>query len=405
MPLKPTIPEGKYLGPLKDLAQEVATASAALEGRVAMKTAMALGSQLRLINSYYSNLIEGHRTFIPDIQKALENNYSAESSKRYAQELCAAHVQAEEKLMAGLSGSGRVNVSSSGFIKEIHRIFYSKLPREHLFTHERRGFTGTPVTPGEFRDLEVAVHEGSKHGPDANRLPEEAAWFARDYDPANFHGDERLIAMAAAHHRLSWLHPFRDGNGRVCRLHSGLFMAEGGINRSNLWSLSRGLSRNKDEYMVNLFSVDPAPNDEPRALNERLADFCRFFLEICLDQVQFMSRQLSLEKIESRIEWYVERSQGGENKLPRESARLLRALFMEGRIPRGRAASILNVPETTYRRIRDKMQAQGLIVSSGPRQPLEIALPMKVMPFYFPNLYQPDILGDEYVQMLGGHLE
>jgi hypothetical protein len=105
-------------------------------------------------------------------------------------------------------------------------------------------------------------------------------------------------------------------------------------------------------------------------LNERLADFCRFFLEICLDQVRFMSGQLSLEKVESRIEWYVERSQVSGNKLPKESARLLRALFMEGEVQRGRAATILNVPETTYRRIRDKLFQEGLIVSVGPKRPL-----------------------------------
>jgi Fic family protein len=146
--------------------------------------------------------------------------------------------------------------------KKIHREFYSRLPSEHLFTHESSGFTDYQVRPGEFRDLEIAVRDdGGTHGPNAVDLPVLMERFAGDYDPGKFHGDERLIAMAAAHHRLSWLHPFRDGNGRVCRLHSGLFMAVSDVNRSNLWSLSRGLSRNKDEYMINLFSVDPAPDD------------------------------------------------------------------------------------------------------------------------------------------------
>ena len=58
------------------MAQEITAASAALEGKVASGTATALGDQLRLVNSYYSNLIEGHKTTIPDIEMALRKEFS-----------------------------------------------------------------------------------------------------------------------------------------------------------------------------------------------------------------------------------------------------------------------------------------------------------------------------------------
>ena len=404
--MKPTMPQGKALGPLKDLAQEVLTASAGLEGRVALETAQALGDQLRLINSFYSNLIEGHRTFIPDIEKALNNHYSDDANSRYAQELCRAHVVAEKTFMEKVGLNPTMNVSSPEMLSLIHQEFYSHLPPEHQFTHEENGFTDIEVRPGEFRDLEVAVHkDGGTHRPNCKDLLAHLEQYAMDYDVARHHGDEKLIAMAAAHHQLTWLHPFRDGNGRVCRLHSGLFMARSGVNRGNLWSLSRGLSRSKQEYMINLFSVDPAQDDTPELINERLADFCEFFLGVCLDQIQFMTKQLRLEKVEQRIEWFVrERSQGGNAKLPHKASRLLRAVFMQGQVPRGQAPEILNTSETSSRRIVRQLLDEGLLTSDSHRAPLKVAFSIHVMPYYFPSLYRPDILGPEYIEMLGSDL-
>ncbi len=57
------------------MAQEIIAASAGLEGKVARETAIVLGDQLRLINSYYSNLIEGLKTTIPDISMALQKKF------------------------------------------------------------------------------------------------------------------------------------------------------------------------------------------------------------------------------------------------------------------------------------------------------------------------------------------
>jgi len=404
--MKPTLPHGAALGPLKDLAQDVTATSAALEGRVALDTARVLGDQLRLLNSFYSNLIEGHKTFIPDIQKALNGHYSQDADSRYAQELCRAHVVAEKKLMALAERTAETNISSPVTLQAIHREFYSHLPPEHQFTHEEQGFTDIEVRPGEFRDVEVAVHRNAgAHGPHCNDLPGCLEQYAKDYAPGRYHGDEKLIAMAAAHHQLTWLHPFRDGNGRVCRLHSGLFMARSKINRGNLWSLSRGLSRRKQEYMINLFSVDPAPDDTPEALNERLADFCDFFLGVCLDQARFMTGQLRLEKIEQRIEWFVrERSQRSGNRLPLRASRLLRAVFMQGHVPRGQVPAILNTSETSSRRLVRQLTDEGLLTSESHRAPLMVALPIHVMPYYFPSLYRPDVLGPEYTELLGADL-
>jgi len=401
--LSPVFPGKGNMGPLKDMAQEIITASAGLEGRVATETAIALGDRLRLINSYYSNLIEGHKTSIPDIESALHKVFSQDPEKKYAQELCAAHVETERRFIQLVDSQQERNICDQKFLSDIHAAFYANLPEEHLYTHSQDGFTKHPVHPGVIRDVNVSVDGRSPHGPDYQDLPALLKTFASAYDPDHFHGDERLIAMAASHHRLTWLHPFRDGNGRVARLFSGLYLARAGVNKSNLWSLSRGLSRRKKEYMFELWATD-SPNAQKGAHhfdNDLLADFCGFFFEICLDQIRFMEDLLRLDQVESRIDWYMEmRSKHPEKPLKVQAAKLLRAVFMRGAVPRGMAAEILDMSARNARRIVSNLLKDNLLQSLSHRSPLTIGLPIHVLPYYFPSLYDPSVIGEKYLGKL-----
>ncbi|MCG2758959.1 MAG: Fic family protein [Desulfobacteraceae bacterium] len=398
--LTPLLPENGNIGHLKDMAQEIIAASAGLESKVARETAIVVGDQLRLINSYYSNLIEGHKTTIPDISMALQKKFSQDPEKKYAQELCAAHVETERHSMEHVNTQQKLNICSQQFLSGIHAAFYANLPEEHLFTHTPKGFSRASVNPGQIRDVNVSVDGRSLHGPHYLDLPALLKTFAQSYTPDQFHGDERLIAMAASHHRLTWLHPFRDGNGRVARLFSGLYLARTGVNKSNLWSLSRGLSRNKNQYMFELWATD-SPDEQNGAHyfdDDLLSDFCRFFFEICLDQIRFMEGLLRLDQIETRIDWYVEtRAKHDKKPLRIESAKLLRAVFMRGDIPRGMAVEILNMSERNARRIVSALIEDGLLQSQSHRAPLTIGLPIGVLPYYFPDLYDPSLIGEQHI--------
>jgi Fic family protein len=398
--LSPVLPGFGNLGPLRNMAQELVSASAGLEGKVAAQTAVCLGDLLRIINSYYSNLIEGHKTTIPDIKLALKKKFNQDPQKKYAQELCAAHVNAERELMKLVGSSDNLNICSPAFISGIHAKFYAHLPPEHLYTHAHGGFTRKPVEPGMLRDVMVSVDGDTQHGPDAKDIGPLMAHFSRSYDPARYYGDDRLIAMAVSHHRLTWLHPFRDGNGRVARLFSGLYLARIGINRKNLWSLSRGFSRNKQKYMFNLWATDSPedPGIDMHFSDDLTADFCQFFFSICLDQIDFMTKLLQLDQIDQRIDWFVAtRSKDTKKPLRPEAARLLRAVFMRGAVVRGQAGEIMNMSERTARRTVSDLLAEGLLESGSHRAPLTIGLPVQALPYYFPDLYEPALIGHEYV--------
>jgi len=61
----------------------------------------------------------------------------------------------------------------------------------------------------------------------------------------------RLSQRLPPHHRLLWIHPFLDGNGRVARLMSHAILLNT-LDTGAVWSVARGLARNVQEYKRHL---------------------------------------------------------------------------------------------------------------------------------------------------------
>ena len=72
------------------------------------------------------------------------------------------------------------------------------------------------LEPGVLRAAVVSV--GRHVAPAAAELPVFLKRFADVYGPLVQPTPQGLVAAVAAHHRLAWIHPFLDGNGRVTRL-------------------------------------------------------------------------------------------------------------------------------------------------------------------------------------------
>jgi Fic family protein len=115
---------------------------------------------------------------------------------------------------------------------------------------------------------------------------------------------ETIIAAAAAHHRLLWIHPFLDGNGRVARLASHAVFLET-PDTGAIWSIARGLAKNVDAYKGHLADCDSprrGDRDGRGQLSEAaLIDFTVFFLKVCLDQVTFMEDLMQPEHLRTRV--------------------------------------------------------------------------------------------------------
>jgi hypothetical protein len=71
---------------------------------------------------------------------------------------------------------------------------------------------------------------------------------------------------------------------------------------------------------------------------------------------------------------------------------------MRGAVARGQAAEILNMSARNARRTVSALLDQGLLQSPSHRASLTIGLPLAVLPYYFPDLYDPSVIGEEYFQ-------
>ena len=113
---------------LNDLAVELASRSAGFRRSLPEGVLKALSDLVRAMNCYYSNLIEGHDTHPVDIERAMNNDYSAEPEKRNLQLEAKAHITVQQWIDedGGLHGKE----FSADAICEIHRRFGELLPEE-----------------------------------------------------------------------------------------------------------------------------------------------------------------------------------------------------------------------------------------------------------------------------------
>lgn len=369
-------------GPLTDLAVDLVAKSAGFRRTLPPKVLTALADLVRSINCYYSNLIEGHDTHPIDIECALKNDYSADPKKRDLQLEAKAHIAVQCWIDEG-NLRGRA-VTADG-IREIHRRFCELLPDDMLWVEEPDTHERLRVVPGELRHRDVRVGRHIPVSPGA--VPRFLGHFEKVYGAVG--KTDAILAAAAAHHRLLWIHPFLDGNGRVTRLMSHAMMLES-LDTGAVWSVARGLARSEASYKAHLIECDlPRRNDLDGRGNlseEALASFTRFFLETCIDQVAFMEGLMQPDRLRTRILLWAEEEMR-LNKLPPKAGSLIEAVLYRGELLRGDVAKILGVTTRHARRIVSALIERGVFVSKGPRDPLLLTFPATLASRWMPGLF------------------
>jgi Fic family protein len=353
-------------------------------------TRHAIAQLVREMNSYYSNLIEGHKTLPRDIERALQADYSTAPAQRANQHLSRAHIETETLMNDRLRAEPELNIHSEAFLCWLHLEFYSRLPDDLHFSEISSG-QRYRIEPGKLRSFEVQV--GRHHPPQHTALSAFLKRFEQFYSHKSILATDQLTALAAAHHRLAWIHPFGDGNGRVARLYSHAWLIRCGADSLGLWTLSRGLARQRQEYYQQLQQADgPRWNDlDGRGnLSDRaLGEFCVFFLTAIKDQAAFMTGLLQLDRLSTRMERYLQlEALHLESRSAERLGRLLKAALVEGQIERGRVRQIINTSDTTAREIIRTALKEGLLASPTPKGPLSIVFNSKTLESYFPQLYQ-----------------
>ncbi len=369
---------------LTDLALELAQKSAGFRRSLPESLLSSLASLVRSMNCYYSNLIEGHDTHPVDIERALKNDYSEDRKKRDLQLEAKAHVTVQQWID---SGGLQARAPTADSIREIHRRFCDLLPDDLLWIEDPATKERIKVVPGELRHRDVKVGNHVAISPPA--VPGFLKRFEEAYSKLG--KTETILAAAAAHHRLVWIHPFVDGNGRVARLMSHAMLLEA-LDTGAVWSIARGLARNVDAYKGHLAACDLARRNDldgrGHLSEESLTEFTKFFLTTCIDQVTFMEGLMQPDQLRARILLWVEEEIRLDH-LPPKSGNILEAVLYRGELRRADAANIVGTGERQARRVVSALLEQGVLASESTRAPLRLAFPATLASRWMPGLF-PD---------------
>lgn len=374
---------------INDLVAELVAAATTLANRLHPQTAASLADLVRLMNCYYSNLIEGHNTRPRDIERALANQYDDDAKRRNLQVEAGAHIRVQKLIDDKALRGERFEPASLEFVLWLHREFYRDATEEVLtIQFEKKTIR---MTPGKFRSTpEHDIAVGRHVPPSSEHVVDFMQYFGSKYDFSKLRQGTKIIAMAAAHHRLNYIHPFPDGNGRVSRLMSHAMGLRAGIGAHGLWSVSRGLARGLEDRSEYERMMDAA--DEPRQgdldgrgnlSRRRLEEFISWFFKVCLDQITFMSSLFELSRLSDRLQRLVTT----DSQLHDSGAAILEEILRNGELARGRAPSVTGLKERAARSVVSGLSDRGLVTSESPKSPLRLRFLAIDSAELFPKLF------------------
>jgi Fic family protein len=301
------------------------------------------------------------------------------------QRLAVAHIDAEQLLEQQYSGpDGAIALYSTDAVENIHRELFAKLPTGDLITPD-----GEPLVPGKLRAREVTV--GAHLAPTHTSFNSFLERWATFYGGVR-RGEAALVAAAAAHQRLGWVHPFVDGNGRVMRLHTHLVLNALGYT-GGLWSPLRGFARNTERYYALLSSADASRQgalDGRGNLSEAaLVAWINYVLDTCIDQAIFMASLLDFDSMKARIEaCLVFEATVMKQGVRQESLRGLHYLFLSGEeLTRGDFKAMLGMSDRGATDALGALVKRGLLKSDSPQGKVRFGLPQHALRFLFPRLW------------------
>jgi Fic family protein len=386
--MQPLLPGEHRLESLRLLAAEVIAGTGELAAHGLPRLRILLREALRPMNSYYTNKIEGQHTEPLLIERAMRQDFSARPDEARRQRIAVAHIETE-RWSEGVWGSFDAGAFfTADTVRAIHRHLHAQLQPDDLLQADGEG-EAAMVLAGEWRTRGVQV--GRHISPDPASIPAFMEAWHDGYRRAKA-GETALIALGAAHHRLAWIHPFLDGNGRTARLHTHIGLNSLGLTHG-LWSPMRGFARSQAQYYEALIAADqPRKGDlDGRGnLSEAgLVGFIEYFLKVCLDQIAFMGSMLDLVAFETRLaQMLAALGQLPESRYFRTEAAFPLAILgtMES-MERAQFKAMTGLADRTADRVLADLLKSGILTSRSPRGPVELALPISLFRWLFPRLW------------------
>jgi Fic family protein len=141
-----------------DLVASLSAASSRLGTRLHPRSAASLADAVRIMNCYYSNLIEGHNTTLREIERAMAGQLDTTEERRNLQVEARAHIRVQRDIDRRFALDDLFEPASVDFIRGLHKAFYEDAPEAMLTVgDENRAIRMVPGAFRDFADQEVAV--------------------------------------------------------------------------------------------------------------------------------------------------------------------------------------------------------------------------------------------------------
>ena len=390
-PLLPHDKNGNIDAELLSMAETLCIKSATLAGSHAPQVLYGIKELLRKVNSYYSNQIESEGTHPIDIDKATRQEFSSDSREKQLQQLSLVHIEVQ-KYVENYFIEGQTPFHRD-FILDVHRELYAHPDMAHfLHIEDKENHKIIEMVPGKLRENNVRV--GQHIAPDYSELSSLFNKYELLYRlPDHATQAKKVIFALASHHRLMWIHPFLDGNGRTARLVLDGIFSSMQLEGYGLWNISRGLSRRSEDYKRYLALADMPRQgdlDGRGALSTKaFISYIKFMLEAALDQIDFMSQNLKMNSLHERIERYVRLSKEGffnTKLLPKYSELLFKELLMVGEVPRGKVMDIIHTKERTATSLIKELTQLDFLESDTPKSAIRLKFNAHFASYIFPEL-------------------
>ena len=386
--LEPIVPAHPgYPADVLELADSLPFLAGQLAGSVAPETAKRLGKLMRLTNSYYSNLIEGQYTEPAELSQRIKRREAKELGL-----LAMTHIQAQEAFERVLDRRRSEITWNDMFgvnlLKSFHRRLFEGAKDTDLRVSE-----GHLMVPGRLRDeAQEDVVVGGHYAPAWEAVTPMLNRLQQVYGSAN---DPRsqLLASMAYHHRLAFVHPFEDGNGRVVRMATHLQLTRIGLG-SSLWSISRGLARKQDEYYARLSAADQGRRGDldgrGQLTQAGLVEFVRFMLSVCKDQIQYTREAMAMPVLRERLARIVQfEPRFIHAGIKPEGARALYLLIIQGAVSRADFKAYFNLHDKTAANQLKELLLLGVVEAPSPKsRELYPGFPVWFAQLLFPDLHR-----------------
>lgn len=382
------MPSPDFPPSLMHMAEQLPFQAGKLCGVLPTESARRIGGLMRITSSYYSNLIEGQYT-----EPASLSANAPRRNPKVLTELAVSHIGAQEaleRLLRTPRGSTMewAGMFAPSLVARVHRRLFAGAGQAELALTD-----GRELVPGQLRNVsEKNVMVGDHFAPAWQSILPMMSRLQTVYGRI---GDQRtrLLGALAYHHRLAFVHPFEDGNGRVVRMLTHLQLAKLGL-VSPLWSLSRGLARQQDEYYRRLRSAyQPRRGDldgRGQLTQSGLLEFVEFMLQVCLDQMKYIEHAMGMATLRQRLERAIAFEPRFEQAgIKQEVARALHILLTHGEVSRSDFKIYTGLHDRVASGQLNKLVTLGLVdAPSVKSRQLYPGLPVWFAQLLFPDLHR-----------------